>query len=102
MQHQPCPKVVDRTLRDICNNGKLFGDIIIVFGRGVHQILLVIIKGSRRQIITTSFRRSLLWDGIHIVRLQQNMRFCLKHLLKINNLQIRCLKLEVATFQSYI
>jgi ATP-dependent DNA helicase PIF1 len=58
---------------DICSNDRPFGALTIVFGKNFHQILLVIVKGSRGQTVATSFQRSLLWDGICMLRLQQTM-----------------------------
>ncbi len=45
-----------------------------MFGRDFCHILPVIVKGYRRQIVIDFLRRSLLWEGIRILRLQQNMR----------------------------
>jgi ATP-dependent DNA helicase PIF1 len=60
---------------DICNNDRPFGGLTIMFGKKFHQIILVIVKGSRGQIVVASFQRSLLWDGICMLKLQQTMHF---------------------------
>jgi ATP-dependent DNA helicase PIF1 len=77
MQHWHCPKVVDHSLHDICSNDKLFGSLVVVFGRDFHKKFLVIIKESKGQIVVAFLQRSLLWDGICILKLQQNI--WLKH-----------------------
>jgi ATP-dependent DNA helicase PIF1 len=47
--------------------------MIIVFGGDFCQIILVIIKGSKREILATSFWRSFFWHGVGILKLEQNM-----------------------------
>ena len=51
MQHRHIPEAVDRTLRDIRNCDKPFGGLSVVFGGDFQQILPVIVKGSRLQIV---------------------------------------------------
>jgi hypothetical protein len=58
---------------DICSIDKPFGGLFIVLVRDFHQIILVIIKGYKGQIVIPSFQRSLLCDGICMLRLQQTM-----------------------------
>ena len=58
MQHRYCVEAVDRTLQDICGNGKLFGGITIVLGGDFRQILPVIPRGVHEQIVAASLRRS--------------------------------------------
>ncbi|KAG5550191.1 hypothetical protein RHGRI_015221 [Rhododendron griersonianum] len=74
MQHRYCVEAVDRTLQDICDNNKPFGGITVVLGGDFRQILPVIPKGVREQIVGASLRRSLLWNGMHILTLSLNMR----------------------------
>jgi hypothetical protein len=47
---------------------------IIVFGRDFRQILPVVRKGSRAQIVGASLRRSYLWDSMYHLKLVRNMR----------------------------
>ena len=51
MQNRFDPETVDRTLRDIRNLDKPFGGITVIFGGDFRQILPVILKGSRSQIV---------------------------------------------------
>ncbi|XP_052185281.1 uncharacterized protein LOC127796918 [Diospyros lotus] len=74
MQHRYCVEAVDRTLRDICDSDKPFGGIIVVLGGDFRQILPVIPKGVREQIVNASLRHSVLWKHIHILTLDLNMR----------------------------
>ena len=70
MMHRHAFEALDRSLRDIM--GAIdkrykhipFGNKIIVFGGDFRQILPVVRKGSRSDIIKASFNRSLLWPNI--------------------------------------
>jgi hypothetical protein len=44
-----------------------------VFGRDFCQVLLIIVKGSKGQIVVASLCKSMLWQGVHLLKLQQNM-----------------------------
>ncbi|XP_052209285.1 uncharacterized protein LOC127812795 [Diospyros lotus] len=72
-QHRHCVEAVDCTLRDICDSEKPFGGITVVLGGDFRQILPVIPKGVREQIVNTSLRHSILWKHIHILTLDLNM-----------------------------
>ena len=74
MQHRFCVEAVDRTLKDIRNCNKPFGGITVVLGGDFRQILPVIPRGLREQIVAASLRRSLLWKDIHVLTLVSNMR----------------------------
>lgn len=74
MQHKHAAEAVERTLRDIRDNDKLFGGITVVFGGDYQQILPVVPRGSREDIVSASLQRSSLWEHIEILRLHQNMR----------------------------
>jgi hypothetical protein len=73
MQHQHCLKAIDRILHDIHGDDRPFGGLTIVFGGDFRQNFLVIVKGSKGQIMASSFQRSSLWHNINILKLQQNM-----------------------------
>ncbi|GAB2289108.1 hypothetical protein Dimus_038038 [Dionaea muscipula] len=74
MQHKHCVEAVDRTLRDMRNCDKPFGGITVVLGGDFRQILPVVPKGVREQIVNATLRRSSLWEGITILTLNANMR----------------------------
>ncbi|XXG63826.1 hypothetical protein AAC387_Pa05g1926 [Persea americana] len=71
---------VDRTLRDILNvsnpgaGAKLFGGITVAFGGKFRQILPVIRKGSREDIVSVSITKSLIWKNCKVQNLTENMR----------------------------
>ena len=75
-----CFEAFDRTLRDImknvdeCNNGKLFGGKVVVLGGDFRQILPVIKKASRYDIIKSSIHYSDLWQYCKVLKLTKNMR----------------------------
>ena len=74
MQHRHIHEAVDRSFKDICNSQAPFGGISIVFGGDFQQILPVIIKGSRPDIVGACMQRSPLWTTIRILHLKENMR----------------------------
>jgi ATP-dependent DNA helicase PIF1 len=68
-------EALDISMRDImeCPN-RPFGGKTIVFGGEFRQVLPVVRKGSRGQIIDASLRSSNLWKGMRQLRLVKNMR----------------------------
>ena len=84
MAHQNFFEAVDRSLRDILcfsnsNSGETpFGGKTIVLGGDFRQILLVVSKGQREQIVEASINKSSLWNNCNvfiltiIMRLTQN------------------------------
>jgi hypothetical protein len=74
MQHRHIHECVNRTFQDVRGNDKPFGGIVVVFGGDFKQILPVIVKGSRAQVVGANLQRSHLWHSITVLRLTQNMR----------------------------
>jgi len=80
MMHRQAFKAVDRTLRDLMQlddahaTEKIFGGKIVVLGGDFRQILLVVPKGGREDIVSASLPRSHLWQLVTILRLHINMR----------------------------
>lgn len=74
MQHRHAAEAVDRTLRDIRNTNKPFGGIPVVFGGDFQQILPVVPRGQREDIVGASLSRSSLWLHTRVLRLTVNMR----------------------------
>ena len=66
-------EALDRTLRDILRHKNVnnierpFGGMTMVLGGDFCQILSVIPKGRRHNIVTASIKRSYLWRDIHII-----------------------------------
>jgi ATP-dependent DNA helicase PIF1 len=68
-------EALDRSMRDIMEcQDRPFGGKTIVFGGDFRQVLPVVRKGSRGQIIDASLRSSNLWKGMCKLRLVKNMR----------------------------
>jgi ATP-dependent DNA helicase PIF1 len=67
-------EAVDRTLRDLTNRNEPFGDIVFVMSRDFRQILPVIPRGSRVDIVSASIKSSYLWEFVEVFRLSENMR----------------------------
>jgi hypothetical protein len=74
MQHRHIMEAVDRTFRDLRDSDKPFGGLTVVFGGDFQQILPVILKGSRAQVVGACIQRSILWRHIKVLYLHQNMR----------------------------
>ncbi|XP_022024478.1 uncharacterized protein LOC110924794 [Helianthus annuus] len=67
-------EAVDRTLQDIIGVSLPFGGKILVTGRDFRQVLSVIKRGTRAQIVDSSLRMSPLWYLTKKMRLTINMR----------------------------
>jgi hypothetical protein len=74
MHDRKCHEAVDRTLRDIFGNNRLFGGLTGVLGGDPKQILPVVRKGTPEEILDASIFRSYLWENIEVLTLTQNMR----------------------------
>ena len=80
MTHRNCFEAIDCSLRDILrftvsnSANKPFGGKIVVLGGDFRQILLVIEKGRREQIIEASITKSSLWNNCRVFILTKNMR----------------------------
>jgi ATP-dependent DNA helicase PIF1 len=67
MMHRQAFEVVDHTLRDLMQLDdthaidKIFGGKTVVFGGDFRQILLIVPKGGRKDIVSASLPRSHLW-----------------------------------------
>ena len=75
MAHKYIFEAVDRSFRDITEKkDKLFGGIIVVMGGDFRQILPVVIRGTRSQIVNACIKTSELWNNVQMMRLTINMR----------------------------
>jgi hypothetical protein len=80
MMHRRAFEAVDRTLRDLMQlddaqaTEKFFGGKIMVLGGDFQQILPIVPKGGREDIISASLPRSHLWQHVIILRFHINMR----------------------------
>ena len=75
MTKRQAAEALDKSLRDIMDRPELpFGGKTVVFGGDFRQVLPVVRKGSRAQIVDASLRRSYLWDWMRHLKLVRNMR----------------------------
>ncbi|KAK8460023.1 hypothetical protein SEVIR_2G259666v4 [Setaria viridis] len=75
MMKRQAVEALDNSLREIMDRPQLpFGGKTIVFNGDFRQVLPVVQKGSRAQIVDASLRRLYLWDSMHHLKLVRNMR----------------------------
>ena len=74
MQHKHVMETVDRSFRDLRNSDKPFGGLSVVFGGDFQQILPIIVKGSRAQVVGGCMQKSFLWRSFTVLHIRQNMR----------------------------
>ncbi|XP_057746540.1 uncharacterized protein LOC130965797 [Arachis stenosperma] len=73
-------EMLDRTLRDIMvsvsdkNKDLPFGGKVVVLGGDFRQVLPIIPKGSRAEIVMASINSSVLWKYCEVLHLTKNMR----------------------------
>jgi hypothetical protein len=74
MTHRHCFEALDRSFQDLRNCNKLFGGLTMVFGGDFQQILPVVAKGSRADIVGACLKMSYLWNHMTVLNLHSNMR----------------------------
>ena len=74
MTHRHCFEALDRTFQDLRNCAKPFGGLTMVFGGDFQQILPVIPRGSRTEIVDACLQSSYLWNRMEVLKLRENMR----------------------------
>ncbi|KAK9676401.1 hypothetical protein RND81_11G074600 [Saponaria officinalis] len=80
MVNRYCFEALDKSLRDVLRSPDIpdmdipFGGKVVVFGGDFHQILPVIPKGSRQDIVYATINSSYLWNFCQVLRLTKNMR----------------------------
>ena len=74
MTHRFAFEALDKTFKDIMSSKDPFGGKIMLLGGDFRQILPVVQKGTRSDIVNASLCRSSLWIDIEVLKLQQNMR----------------------------
>ncbi|GKA22240.1 DNA helicase [Tanacetum coccineum] len=73
-------EALDRTLRDIlgyknpCKRSAIFGGVTVLLGGDFRQILPVIPKGKRAEIVQSCINRSALWRSCQVFTLTRSMR----------------------------
>ena len=74
MAHKHVAECMDRTLRDLCSCDLPFGGKVIVFGGDFRQILPVLKRASRGEVVSACLNRSPLWRHVKVMQLTINMR----------------------------
>ncbi|XP_047072869.1 ATP-dependent DNA helicase PIF1-like [Lolium rigidum] len=75
MTKRQAVEALDRSMRDIMDRPDLlFGGKTVVFGGDFRQVLPVVRKGTRAQIVDASLTRSDLWKCMRQMKLVRNMR----------------------------
>ncbi|XP_071684932.1 uncharacterized protein [Lolium perenne] len=75
MTKRQAVEALDNSMRDIMGRRDLpFGGKTVVFGGDFRQVLPVVRKGTRPQIIDATLRKSYLWENMNQLRLVHNMR----------------------------
>jgi hypothetical protein len=75
MTKRQAVEALDYSMRDVMRWKDLpFGGKTIVFGGDFRQVLPVVRKGSRAQIVGASLRKSYLWEFMRHLKLVRNMR----------------------------
>ncbi|PNY15928.1 ATP-dependent DNA helicase PIF1 [Trifolium pratense] len=80
MMNRYCFEAFDRTMKDVMskvdknNNSKPFGGKVVVLGGDFRQILPVVRKGSRGDIVNRTICSSKLWMHCNVLNLTKNMR----------------------------
>ncbi|XP_044354850.1 uncharacterized protein [Triticum aestivum] len=75
MTRRQAVEALDNSMRDIMAQPDLpFGGKTVVFGGHFRQVLPLVRKGTRSQIIDATLRKSYLWESMRHIRLVRNMR----------------------------
>ncbi|XP_076944878.1 ATP-dependent DNA helicase PIF1-like [Bidens hawaiensis] len=74
MTHKHAFQALDKSCNDVLKSNLLFGGKVVVFGGDFRQILPVIKKGSRQQIVNASLCSSYIWHHCRVLKLTRNLR----------------------------
>lgn len=74
MTKRQAAEALDRTMQDITDCNLPFGGKVMVFGGDFRQVLPVVRRGTRAQIVDSSLRMSPLWTSMKKMHLTHNMR----------------------------
>jgi len=74
LQNKHCFAAVDRTLRDIMSDDRLFGGIPVLLGGDFAQILPVVRKGKRADVVNACIQLWREWTSLTQLHLTLNMR----------------------------
>ncbi|XP_012828649.1 PREDICTED: uncharacterized protein LOC105949891 [Erythranthe guttata] len=74
MMHRYCFEALDKTRKSILQADKPFGGNVVVLGGDFRQILPVVLKASRQNIVHATINSSPLWNFCRVMKLTKNMK----------------------------
>ncbi|XP_012853090.1 PREDICTED: uncharacterized protein LOC105972659 [Erythranthe guttata] len=74
MMHRYCFEALDKTMKSILDSDMPFGGKVVVLGGDSLQILSVVLKASRQDIVHATMNSSPLWRQCKVMKLNKNMR----------------------------
>ncbi|XP_024630351.1 ATP-dependent DNA helicase PIF1-like [Medicago truncatula] len=74
MINKYCVEALDRTLQDVMGSNAPFGGEVVIMGGDFRQVLPVITKANKSQMMNACIVRSNLWAITKVLHLRQNMR----------------------------
>ena len=78
MAHKNCFEALDKTLKDVMSDkgfaNTIFGGKVVIFGGDFRQILPVVPRAGRSDIVHASICSSYVWDYCQVLTLTKNMR----------------------------
>jgi len=83
MCHKFSFEPLDKSLKDIMHNDRPFGGKVIVFGGDFCQILPVVPRGNRSDIVHATLNALYIWDHCKILKLTKKTCGCCPILLPI-------------------
>ena len=78
MTHRYTVEAVEWSLRDLCNQDRIFGEKMVIFGGDFRQILPVVMKVTRADIVASSISRAAFWSYCNIQHLRTNIGSCIQ------------------------
>ena len=78
MCHKFTFEALDKSLKDIMHNNLPFGGKVIVFGGDFRQILPIVPRGNRSDIVHATINASYIWDHCQILRLTKKHEVAIK------------------------
>lgn len=74
MTHRYIFEAVERTFRDVCSTNEPFGGKLLIFGGDFRQVLPVVTKGNRADVVAASISKAIFWPYCTMRHLRLNMR----------------------------
>lgn len=99
--HRYMIEAIDRTLRDITNINEVFGGIVVLFCGCFRQILPIIPKATKPEILAASVKASPIWRTVKTYKLSENLR-CIDQSFATQLLKIGTGKPQEDTYPIYL